>query len=165
MKIFIINGFPCSGKTTFEKMAQNAAAAQNKNVIILSTIDYVKSIAQSLGWNGAKSNKDRKFLSDLKDALTQWNDSPYTTIANTISQLKEKGNIDIVFIDCREPKEIQRFVDDYNAKTVFIQREEKVSVGNHADDNVLNYQYDIIINNNSGLNELKEKAKNFLEVN
>ena len=46
-------------------------------VEIISTITYVKDIAKTIGWDGGKSPADRRFLSDLKDALTRWKDLPY----------------------------------------------------------------------------------------
>jgi len=30
-----------------------------------------------MGWDGGKTPEDRRFLSDLKDALTRWKDVPY----------------------------------------------------------------------------------------
>ena len=47
---------------------------------IISTVDFVKEVAKFCGWNGQKTPKDRKFLSDLKNILTQWNDIPYKDI-------------------------------------------------------------------------------------
>ena len=106
---------------------------------------------------------DRRFLSDLKDALTRWNDSPYQSCKNAL-ELMGKNEADIVFVDCREPEEIKRFVEDYDALTVLVQRGEVVLYGNHADDNVENYQYDVIIDNSRGLDELMQEATIFVET-
>ena len=46
----------------------------------VSTVDKVKEIAAECGWDGVKSPKNRKFLSDLKDLLTEWGDVPYKDI-------------------------------------------------------------------------------------
>lgn len=118
-----------------------------------------------LGWDGGKTNEDRRFLSDLKDALTRWKDIPYQKIGTTIKNLKAGNKVDLLFIDCREPKEIQRFVNDYNALTVIVQRGEFIQLmGNHADDEVMNYQYDITIDNSRGLKELQEEAQIFVDT-
>lgn len=162
-KIIIVNGQSSNGKTTFEKMVKDIAAKHNKKVVITSTINIVKEFATMIGWDGSKAPKDRKFLSDLKDALTQWKDIPYREIGYDISQLTQDGT-DLIFIDCREPEEIRRFVNDYNAMTLLVQRGEVVIIGNHADDNVLNYQYDITIDNSRGLDELKQEAEIFVET-
>lgn len=163
MQIVIVNGRGCVGKTSFEIMAQNIAAKQNKKVEMISTIDYVKEKAKNFGWDGGKTPKDRRFLSDLKDALTRWKDLPYQIICQQIDIYKEK-RIDLLFIDCREPEEIQRFVNDYGALTLLVQRGELVIIGNHADDNVMNYQYDITIDNSRGLDELRQEAEIFVET-
>jgi CO dehydrogenase nickel-insertion accessory protein CooC1 len=77
MKIAIINGRGTSGKTTFETMVKKVGKARDYNIEIVSTIDYVKDKARTFGWDGGKSPEDRRFLSDLKDALTRWGDIPY----------------------------------------------------------------------------------------
>lgn len=84
MRIFIVNGTGGSGKTTFEKMVENIAKQNNYNIKIISTIDYIKQIAKTLGWDGGKALNDRRFLSDLKDALTRWKDIPYQKIKENL---------------------------------------------------------------------------------
>lgn len=164
MKIFIVNGTGGSGKTTFEKMVKNIAEQEGYDVRAISTIDYVKQMAKKFGWDGGKSLNDRRFLSDLKDALTRWKDVPYQKISDRLEILKLEQQVDAVFIDCREPDEIKRFVQDYGAITILVQRGETVIFGNHADDDVKNYQYDIVIDNSRGLDELKQEATIFVET-
>lgn len=163
MKIAIVNGRGASGKTTFETMVKKIAAARGKTVKVTSTIDYVKEVAELLGWDGEKTPENRRFLSDLKDTLTRWRDVPYQRIKNSIDTYKE-SDIDLLFIDCREPEEIARFVNDYGALTILVQRGEFELLGNHADDNVMNYQYDVVIDNNRGLDELMQEATIFEET-
>lgn len=159
-----MNGCGCSGKTTFEKMIQEIAAEEGDKIEILSTIDYVKDIARTFGWNGEKQQKDRKMLSDLKDILTEWNDLPHKIICEKIEKCRE-NNIKAIFIDSREPEDIQRFVDEYNAFTVLIKRSSiEMIYGNHADDNVDDYEYDCIIDNSRGLLELFCEANLFYET-
>ena len=98
----------------------------------ISTIDFVKRIATQVGWNGLKEAKDRKFLSDLKDLLTEYNDVPFTVVENQIRQsyfhfnkeMKIPENRIVFFVHCREPQEIQKFVDRLGAETLIIRREE-----------------------------------------
>ena len=61
--IYIVNGFPGSGKTTFEKYVK-LLVKDNIAVYTMSTIDIVKHIATGLGWDGVKTAADRKFLSN-----------------------------------------------------------------------------------------------------
>lgn len=163
MKIAIVNGRGASGKTTFETMVQKIAAARDKKVKVISTITYVKEVAKLFGWDGGKTPEDRRFLSDLKDALTRWKDAPYQKVKESIKIYQDYG-VDFLFIDCREPEEIARFVNDYGALTILVQRGEFELLGNHADDNVLNYQYDVVIDNNRGLDELMQEATIFEET-
>lgn len=162
MKIFIINGPECAGKDTFVKMIQDIGHYNAYAIYNASTVDCVKNIAYSFGWKGEKTDRDRKMLSDLKDLLTQWNDIPYKSIRNTIEKIKNK--YEAIFIHCREPEEIERFVQDYHALTIFVDRGIVGNYGNHADDNCRNYDYDIIIDNSRGLKELQEEAQIFFDT-
>lgn len=65
----------------------------------------------------------------------------------------------------REPGEISRFEKELGAKSVLIRRNavEFNIQSNHADSEVLNHKYDYIIENNGTIDELKEKAKEFLK--
>ncbi len=163
MKIAIVNGRGASGKTTFETMVQKIATARDKKVKVISTITYVKEVAKLVGWDGGKTPEDRRFLSDLKDALTRWKDVPYQKVKEAI-KIYQDYDVDLLFIDCREPEEIARFVNDYGALTILVQRGEFELLGNHADDNVMNYQYDVVIDNNRGLDELMQEATIFEET-
>ena len=109
------------------------AEARDKNVKITSTIDYVKMRAKIFGWDGGKTPEDRRFLSDLKDALTRWKDIPYQNMKERIEGYRNAETpCDLLFIDCREPEEIKRFVEDFNALTMIVQRGEPISYGNHT---------------------------------
>lgn len=161
-KIFIVNGKGGSGKTSFEQMVAEIASAHGQKIKILSTIDYVKDIARKIGWDGTKTLENRRMLSDLKDLLTRWNDSPHQSVCNKI---KELNDVEAIFIDSREPADIQRFIEEYQAMAVLVQRgKEVVTYGNHADDCVDDFDYDICVDNSRGLTELFEEANIFYET-
>lgn len=164
MKVFVVNGLPTSGKTTFERIVEEEAYNRGMDVRITSIIDIVKICAENLGWEGAKTSKDRKFLSDLKDALEKWQDIPFRSIKADYEVANDTG-ADLLFIDAREPKDIERIKREFNAKSVLIHRDEVVGqeLSNHADSNVYKTAYDYIIYNNADLNNLKESAIVFLE--
>ena len=169
MKIYILNGKAGSGKTTFFKLIKEKC---RNYVYNYSTVDLVKKVAYGCGWNGSKTPENRKFLSDLKDLLTEWNDVPYKDCLKEIKRITSLADIyDMehddwaIFIDCREPKEIQKFVDRLGAKTIFIDRKiEDYNASNHADANVENFEYDIVINNNGTLEDLAAVAMNFIKT-
>ena len=169
MKIYMLNGKAGSGKTTFFKLIEEKC---RNYVYNYSTVDLVKKVAYGCGWDGSKTPENRKFLSDLKDLLTEWDDVPYKDCLKEIKRITSLADIyDVehddwaIFIDCREPKEIQKFVDRLGAKTIFIDRKiEDYNASNHADANVENFEYDIVINNNGTLEDLAAVAMNFIKT-
>lgn len=182
VKVVVINGRPGCGKTTFEHLCEDICGtftiepngnglgfSKNKTlyVDICSTVGFVKHIAKECGWDGTKTLENRRFLSDLKDLLTRWNDIPFKRIkARADFRAKSDGIVDwILFVDCREPAEIQKLKERLNAITVLIRREsvENSDVSNHADADVFYYDYDLTIENNSDIIELAKKAKDFIE--
>lgn len=160
MKVFVINGAPCSGKTTFETMVKNRI----ENCIILSTIDKVKDIAYTAGWDGSKTPENRLFLSNLKQVLTEWNDYIIKDIESNIKLYNIIKPDTVFFIDCREPDEIERLCKKFGAESVIIRRAvaEEVQASNASDRDVLDYGYDIIIDNNEGLDVLEDSADTFV---
>lgn len=167
MKIIVINGAPCSGKDTFASLCQKHLLWCGN----FSTVDFVKEVAHKCGWNGTKTSENRKFLSDLKDLLTEWGDIPYKKVFIEVQRLEydvTRFGFDedeaVCFIHCREPQEIQKFVDRMGAKTLLIRRPEVESneQSNHADAQVFDYNYDYTIVNDGTLADFEQKAINFL---
>ena len=166
-KIFIINGPPRAGKDTFVDFCKEEIG--NCFVLNISTVTLVKQLAKMAGWNGEKTPENRRFLSDLKDLLTRWNDVPYNDMCKEIrgfnNELEQYGCLDkgIIFIHCREPFEINKFKERLGAKTILIDRNTNERILNHADEDVYKFQYDYIIKNNNDLANLKLQAKIFLK--
>lgn len=136
---------------------------------MVSTVDFVKEIAIKCGWNGVKTPENRKFLSDLKDLLTKWDDIPYKKILEEVKILNNWASYNyhdwILFVDCREPEEIQKLKERLNATTVIVRRlgDEVNETSNHADANVFNYEYDYTIKNYGDLSDLVVECVNFLD--
>ena len=139
----------------------------------ISTVDFVKEVATMCGWDGTKTPENRKFLSDLKDALTEWGDVPLKKVVTTVcactgaAKFCGTNNKSVTFIHCREPKEIDKLLkefEQYDATTLLIRRvaAESVEQINHADNDVLNYSYDYTIYNDSTLSWLRNEAVVFL---
>ena len=160
---YIINGFPRSGKNTFVDLFAEVAGDIKVNDI--SSVDKVKEAALLLGWDGEKNLKGRKFLSDLKDLSSSQYEGPllYCLQAGT---MHDPLSIPYVsFYHLREPLEIDTLKQTlinrgYRCKTIILRREgvEKNEQSNHADSEVLNYSYDLEINNNGTLEDLKNRA-------
>jgi dephospho-CoA kinase len=177
VKVVVVNGRPGCGKTTFEQICRNFCTTNSVHfqeeritqVVITSTVDFVKKIAANCGWDGTKTPENRKFLSDLKALLTNWNDLPCKEIQTQAHRLDKWGcykNYDwILFVDCREPEEIQKLKERLNATTVLIRRPdvEENETSNRSDAEVFNYDYDLTIFNNSDIINLENEAKKFIE--
>ena len=171
MRIYIVNGAPGSGKTTFETLVRQKVGSDW--VFILSTIDPIKQAAKFLGWTGVKDPKARKFLSDLKDLANSVYDTSYRYIANEINKIEKSFSVYdmptddvVVFIDSREPWDIQRLSLMYNAKTILIKRAsgaDDAEILNHADRDVELFEYDIYIENDGDLDWLSKKVDDFIE--
>lgn len=168
INVVVVNGSAGAGKSTFEEMCSFILGPYYRS---RSSIDKVKEIAKNCGWDGSKDLVNRKFLSDLKDLLTNFNDLPYQDMKKEILSFENEllsYNINpkkaFIFCDIREPQEIQRMKDDFNAITLLVRRDaaESAPTSNHADANVLNYNYDYIVDNNGTYEELRIEASKFI---
>lgn len=170
MHYVIINGKPGVGKDTFVNLFKNyVGTAYVKN---LSTVDKVKEAATLFGWDGSKTPKNRKFLSDLKDLTDAWGNCSIKYIINSCEGFKRELEIfDLdsngwVFIHCREPKNIDELAKKLGAITLYIERDLVGNeFGNHADADTEDYNYSCVIKNNGDLDALENEAKRFYKEN
>jgi len=157
-QVIIINGTGGSGKDTFVEFCAKFAKVTN-----ISSVDKVKEAAKILvGWNGEKDEKSRKLLVDLKKLSIEYNNYPAKYI-NEQYELFKNSKSDYLFIHIREIDEIEKTKTLLNAKTLLI-RNPRVALitSNDSDGNVYNYKYDYTIENDGTLEELKQKAKEFV---
>lgn len=168
MEIVVINGTGGSGKDSFVKEVTNLLG--EKRCYNYSTIDFVKYVAVVGGWKGDKTPKDRKFLSDLKRAFVEWNDTPYQVTEREIEMaaniFHENGHYSdsVMFIHCREPEEIDRLVNNFMAHTLLVKRAaaDKVHQINDSDNGVYDYNYECIVENDGTLEDLNDAARTYL---
>lgn len=170
VQLVVVNGMPTSGKSTFVGYCLKSLGAFGREV---STVDFVKDVATMCGWNGQKTPHDRKFLSDLKNLLSKWNDVPYRKVVECKERFeRDLSDFDLseakafLFVHSREPKEIERFKKEFGAITVLVRREsvESNEQSNSSDANVFNFKYDYVVNNNDGLKELNRQAIGFVNL-
>ena len=156
-KIVVINGTGGCGKDTFVDLCRKYVKVYN-----FSSIDKVKEVATIIGWTGKKTEKDRKFLSDLKQLTTEYNDMAFNSIKEAINIFNNSSD-ELMFIHIREPEEIERVVKLYKAKSLLIKRVgHELITSNNSDASVENFDYDYIIENSS-LDEYEKKAVKFIE--
>lgn len=159
-QIIIINGQGGVGKDTICDIVKKHYGTK-----VVSSIDRIKAIAIYGGWDGQKDLKGRKLLSDIKLAFMEYNDLPFKQIAHEIKIFKDFRKEQILFIHVREPEEIIKLISNYpEIKTLLITRGENPSeFGNMSDDNVLNYNYDFVFENNGKLENLERDFLEFFE--
>ncbi len=159
--VIVINGQGRSGKDTICRIMAKRYKVKN-----VSAIDPVKNIAGYMGWQGEKTDAARKMLADLKQVMIEYGDIPFKYIMEKVAEF-EKSDEQLMFIHVREPEEIKKIVENcpLTVKTLLVRRNDKYYdhkvFGNHADDDVENYNYDFIY---SGNNENVEQLENSFNI-
>ena len=163
--LFLCGDYVVTHNTTFEDYFCDVADLMDDSATKYSMVTYVKKIAEYMGWNGGKTDRDRKFLSDLKIAMAEWKDLPRTDVKQAIEKA-DKNNYCYIFIDAREAEDIDWLKETYpgHVTTVLVNRGIDKKYGNIADDNVLNYNYDVCIENTGTLDDLRASAETFYEI-
>lgn len=163
--IWIINGSGGVGKDSFCGFVKDCSGY---GTIIVSLVDKVKEIGEICGCNpNDKSEKNRKFLAELTDLLTDYNDLPMSYIDEKIKYFQSNITKDIMFIHARKPKDIERLKKnhpDKDIKTILVTNENVPHItSNSADSSVFDYKYDYYIKNDGTLDDLKTTALEFVE--
>ena len=145
--VIIINGKGGVGKDTLVEGFNRRSRYKAKNI---SAIHGIKEAAKMIGWDGGKSDRDRKFLSDLKKLSIDYNDFPLKDVLFQYYWFIRNAQEHILFIHIREPQEIAKCKKNIQAtgfarvKTMIVISDgEQHTFGNESDDNVFDYQYDI----------------------
>lgn len=152
--VIIINGRGGVGKDTLCDAAAKYYAVEN-----ISSITPIKELAKLCGWDGEKDDKSRKFLSDLKQLLMEYNDYPNQYLVDRYHDFLNSDK-EIMFVHIRECQEIEKFKASIQIPcvTLLVERFNGTVThwGNASDDEVENYKYDYIFDNNESL-EVSEK--------
>ena len=160
--VIVINGAGGVGKDTLCEFAEKHFKVMN-----VSSITPIKEIAAMCGWQGEKTDKARKFLSDLKALSIEYNDYPTLWATERYKEFL-LSDYEIMFLHVREGVEIEKFVraTEGRAKTLLIRggsRMTKSSYGNVSDDMVENYPYDYYFVNDKTLEEAERDFVEFLK--
>jgi hypothetical protein len=164
LKIFVINGYPGSGKDEFVKLCMKHST---KPVVNYVTSTPAKLALRLLGWRGKeKTPQIRKALADLMElSESLFNGVIGATEAILLKAMQDYGDNCIVFIHCREPRNIDYYRKKHDAITIFIDRNKarKKGFSNKSDAYVEKYNYDLVIENNESLQVLEQAAIEFLK--
>ena len=159
--IVVINGAGGVGKDTLIGAVKKKYSVRN-----VYSITPIKRAAEILGWSNEKDDKSRKFLSDLKLLSTEYNDYPLKRLLSKTHDFLRNDISYIMFVHVREPQEIKKYVEAVNAKVVTLLIRRKAvehDYGNMADDNVENYEYDYIYENELPLDKAEADFMDFFE--
>ncbi len=160
-QLIVINGRGGVGKDTLCDFAGKYYRVRN-----VSSITPIKEIAAVYGWKGEKTPKARKFLADLKEAFTQYNDLPTRYVLEQYQEFLD-GEEEVMFAHIREGREIDKLKAQLsgNCITLLVRRplEGVEAWGNAADDRAEQYSYDYIYNNTKTLLEAEKDFLSFLK--
>lgn len=153
--VYVINGVGGSGKSTFVSILSEL----HPSIKEISTVDKVKEVAKIAGWNGEKDGRGRRFLADIKDAMDAYDKLSWKNVDRVIEEAPHY----IYFINARSDYDIDYFKKRWNARTILVEKSGTPLIfSNHADARVMDYEYDIVIHNDGDLEDLRNKAIQFL---
>ena len=161
--MFIINGHAQNGKDTFIKLIEK----HYKDIRSFSTIDPIRDILPVLDIDiSKKTEQDRLLLSNIKAAIMKydpcWSSNQVYAFEKAIKNSPFYRYI--LFVHCREKQDID-MIKRLGAYTILIKNNHVAPIiSNESDKNVLNCDYDFIIDNNDDLEFLEEKARKFTEA-
>ena len=154
-EILIINGSGGVGKDTFV-----TRLSKFTTVCHTSIINPIKRVAAELGWTGKKTEKDRRFLSDLKVLVDEYNDWNYSEMEKVMQTFLDEPIDGILCIDMREKRQIDKARRDFGAKAILVKRDTvKQITSNIADAGVYDTEYDYTVYNNGTIDDLDEEAR------
>lgn len=155
--IVIINGKGGCGKDALIKALGKEEEKVGRRVWNYSSIDTVKKVAKTIGWDGKKDEKGRRYLAELKAVITRNSDVlTKETISVCNNFLKSKDRF--LFIHIREPEEIRKIrllmSPKIDVKTLLVKSNwANGTYGNASDDEVDNFAYDAVFTNKDGLEQ------------
>lgn len=155
-QIFILNGTARAGKDPFANLLNEHFPTKH-----ISSITPVKKAAEALGWSGEKTPDYREFLCEMKKFVNSKGEFIWNYLDKEVEDFRNDDKSQILLIDIREPDEIKKAVEKYDAKTILIVRRRVEVLSNSADAEVYKYGYDYLIDNDDNLNNLWLKVKAF----
>lgn len=171
-KIILISGKARHGKNTFANFCREYLEDKNYKVLELAFADYLKYFCkQYLNWNGVKDEKGRRLLQLTGDELRYNNPDIFVNILKEL--LKSlKNNYDYIFItDCRFKNEIkiiqQEFPEETKVirinRTNFISHLTEVQQNHKSETDLDDYNFDIILCNDSTLDKFRKISINCIK--
>ena len=167
VKVFVINGFPGSGKDTFVEFVNSSPLMGKSYIRNYHSSDIMKGIFKQLGWTGEKTPEVRNLMAELIEGSNKLFDTAFRDTLRLYVALEKGDKYGVLFIHERKPENIARLCNTFKAKAILVERGvpeiKKDLLSNKADNEVLEYNYDIYIDNSKSLVELKQRAEKFIK--
>jgi len=163
VKVIIVNGSGGVGKGLFVDIFKELSS---KNVVKISAVDPIKNAYRALFGCEEKTEEVRKDLSDLLKWSEVRLETSYKYVDEYYNMLNtEFVNVEnILFVDSREPRNIDYYKKKYNGSTILIANPRIPHItSNSSDMNVLEYHYDDYIINDKTIDEFKEKVVEYIK--
>lgn len=173
--IVVVNGHPQSGKDSFVRYCWHEVTVTGSlSIYEYDTVGTYKEIFRRyLGWDGLdKSKRWRAAMAKMKQLDIEYRNGPFIDFRNFFERLPDYS---VLFTYIREKEEVDKIRFVYpNLKTVMVVRYEgaepprvisfkAADYGNPADNNVMDIDYDHIINNCIGdPSRMRNMAKAFV---
>lgn len=163
--VVIINGTGSCGKDTVDEIVSKYCKTYRIDSVGIPK--YVLGL-RCVGWDGVKTPRARKALSELKRVLSEFNDCIFVDmVAKLVGVFMSRSfDYEYAFVHIREKAEIDRFysycVDmGYSVKKCLVLGRHERNWGNDSDDNPDYFDpddYDIVLYNDSDLEGLERQV-------
>lgn len=167
-QVVVINGSGGVGKDTFVECVRKAMRVFCGGTCVnYSSVDKACEYARTMGWDGTKTEKNRKFLSDLKRVLDEWGDVSFRAMSDKLSEVRACDNPPaIVFLHIREPHNIERAVREFGARTLLVTNPNVAAISSNPSDASVNEYagYNFVVDNDGTLDDLQQKANDFVSI-
>ena len=170
-RLYVLTGKARNGKDTVTDILEKLYTDKGKSVLRLSYGAYPKYYVKELfNWDGKDDTKPRELLTEVSMYARKINPNYMIRIMEEdINILKEYTDI-IIITDSRMIEEMEMPKEKFGcAKVIKVERpnfqsplsaEQQTHILETSIDNYTNYDY--LITNDSGLDELKEKVENLV---
>jgi len=170
MQIILISGKAQHGKDTYAKILKEKLEQYNNKVLITHYADLVKFICEKFfNWDGQKDEKGRTILQYVGTDIVRTQKPNYWVdfIIDILSLFKNEWDY-VLIPDCRFVNELKRYGEEWDITTVRVNRlnfESSLTTEqkNHPSETELdNYDFDYVINTESGLDKLEKEVNKFI---
>lgn len=176
-KVVIINGVAQSGKDTFVKFATDYCNLNEyANVLNISSVDPIKDMLTSFGWNGDKTTDVRDIIAGIKKIWISAQNGPTMFMINNIMNyhMIHSDEDNIIFCHIREVEEIEKLEKaisgmesiGISVSSILLKRDIETDDRRPQDkaDIISKYAYNIEINNKGALEQLEKIACEFIDM-